>query len=201
MSFYITKLTSEHTERLQAFSCTETKEELAHYKSDERRRIIRHSKEMEDFLKEEALFEQDRYLNVTYLVMDDEIPIAYISLCNDSVRLEFDERDAMGYSYSVIPAVKIARLAVSNAYKNRGIGKILIAFAAYQCLEIRKNSGVALLTLDCYSHRVSYYEHLGFAINQIQTSTAAYDAPISMRIHLETFLERIADENIGELFI
>ncbi len=75
---------------VDAFCCTESFDELRNYNSKERRRIVKHSKEMEDFLKLEALDEQEKGLNTTHLFIDesnDKI-VAYLSLCNDSIRLE-----------------------------------------------------------------------------------------------------------------
>ena len=43
-----------------AFSCVETSEMLLGYNAKVRRRIIKHSKEMEDFLKKEAFEEQEK---------------------------------------------------------------------------------------------------------------------------------------------
>ena len=60
-----------HPPRGDAFSCTETSEMLADLKADERRRVRKHSKEMEDFLHEEAFSEQELGMSTTYLVLDD----------------------------------------------------------------------------------------------------------------------------------
>lgn len=57
---------------VDAFSCVESDALLARFKSDERRRIKKHSKEMEDFLKCEAYDEQERGMNTTFLVLDDQ---------------------------------------------------------------------------------------------------------------------------------
>ena len=120
----------------------------------------------------------------------------YLSLCNDSIRLEIKERDDMDFAYSTVPAVKIARLAVSNEYKHHGLGKILIQFAAYLGEKIREMSGIAFITLDCYNHRVSFYETVGFVRNQIQPIELPYDSPVSMRLGLDAYLEKIAEENM-----
>ena len=45
---------------VDAFFCTESKDELLQYDSKTRRRIKKHSKEMEDFLKNDALEEQEK---------------------------------------------------------------------------------------------------------------------------------------------
>lgn len=183
---------------VDAFFCTESTEELKRYNAKERRRILKHSKEMEDFIKKEALEEQEKGLNTTHLFIDrdTEKVAAYLSLCNDSIRLEIDEKDDMDLAYSTVPAVKIARLAVSNEYKHQGLGKILIQFAAYLGEKIREMSGITFITLDCYSHRVSFYEAVGFVQNQIQPIELPYDSPVSMRLGLDAYLEQIAEENM-----
>ncbi len=100
----------------------------------------------------------------------------------------------MSLSYATVPAVKIARLAVSNDYKHQGIGKYLIQFSAYMGRKIREISGLTFITLDCYEHRISFYESIGFVRNQIQPIVLPYDSPISMRLNLDTYLERINEE-------
>lgn len=181
---------------VDAFSCVETSEMLMDYNSKVRRRIIKHSKEMEDFLKKEALEEQDKGLNTTHLFIDREVCkiVAYVSLCNDSIGLELEERDSMNMSYTTVPAVKIARLAVSVDYQGLGIRKSLIQFSAYMGKKIKEISGLAFITLDCYEHRVSFYESVGFVKNLIQPIVLPYDTPISMRIGLEEYLERVEIE-------
>ena len=56
---------------------------------------------------------------------------AYLALCNDAIRLEFEERDNMELSYTTVPAVKVARLAVSVDFQGKGIGKEALQFAVY----------------------------------------------------------------------
>ena len=197
MNLHICNLTEKHLPMVDAFSCVENPEHLKQYNSKERRRFLKHSKEMESFLKFEAYEEQEKGLNTTHLFIDKENEkiAAYISLCNDSIRLDFSERDSMGYSYTTIPALKIARLAVASSYQHCGIGKLLIHFSAYIGMQIRKRSGIAFLTLDCYAHRVSFYESIGFVRNMLQPITLPYDTPISMRLVLKDYLAQIGDEN------
>lgn len=54
-----------------------------------------------------------------------------------------------------------------------------------------KVSGLTFITLDCYEHRISFCESLGFVKNQIQLVKLQYDSPISMRLGIDTYLERI----------
>jgi len=192
MDLMIRKLEERHLPMVDAFSCTETPEMLDSYNAKVRRRIRKHSKEMENFLKEEAFEEQEKGLNTTHLFIDREIGkiAAYVSLCNDSIGLELKERDEMGLTYTTVPALKIARLAVANEYQGKGMGKSLIQFSAYMGRKIKELSGLAFLTLDCYEHRVSFYESVGFVRNMVQPVVLPYDTPVSMRIGLEEYLER-----------
>ena len=55
--------------------------------------------------------------------------------------------------------------------------------------------GIAFITLDCYKHRISFYEHNGFVKNKFQKTALSYDSPISMRISLNEYLESIESNN------
>ena len=74
-------------------------------------------------------------------------------------------------------------------YQGMGIGKSLNQFSAYMGRKIKEMSGLAFLTLDCYEHRVSFYESVGFVKNLVRPIRLPYDTPISMRIGLEEYLE------------
>ncbi|MBP1553331.1 MAG: GNAT family N-acetyltransferase [Oscillospiraceae bacterium] len=195
MDFSYQKLSKEHLPLVDAFSCVESDEQLKSYKSSERRRIKKHSKEMEDFLKLEAFDEQELGMNATHLLIDENNNkiVAYISLCNDAIRLELDESKQEGIAYQTAPALKIARLAVSNEYQHMGIGRQLISFAAYIAQKIQNESGIIFITLDCYAHRISFYEQVGFLKNKIQPIQLEYDSPYSMRLGLLKYLEKIAE--------
>lgn len=193
----IENLSLKHLSIIDAFSCVENNDTLSQYNSKTKKRIIKHSREMEQFLKTEALEEQNKKLNTTHLLIDSNKNklIAFISLCCDSLQLDFIERNYLEVSYQSIPAIKIARLAVSNEYRNKGIGKLMIDYAAYMAKSINQQCGVTFITLDCYQHRVSYYEKFGFKTNNIQPIQLPYDSPISMRISLNEYLESLIDTN------
>jgi len=88
------------------------------------------------YLAEEALKSQNDMIAVTYLLYDknnDDI-VAYMSLIADAIRLNATEKELhdLKYPFKTIPAVKIAKLAVSILYKERfsGIGSTMISLAA-----------------------------------------------------------------------
>lgn len=189
IDYKIFRLSHSNKYLTEDFSCVETDEMLTGYNSKERRRILRHSHDMEDFLKNEAFDEQEKGLSRTYLFVDEsEKLIAYLSLCNDAIRLEFEERDNMDLPYATIPAIKVARLAVNTKHQGRGIGKEALQFAIFISQTVREYSGVVFLTLDCYEHRVSYYENFGFQRNLYQPVVLDYDSPVSMRLYIDKYL-------------
>ncbi len=190
-------LDQRHANLVTAFSCVETDEMLTNLQSKYKRRVRNHSKEMDDFLKNEALQEQELQTSKTHLLLDDDGKniIAYISLCADSIKLEFDEREEENIPYSTAPAIKIARLAVSVQHRGEGFGRELIEYAAYIATNVSESCGVVFLTLDCYEHRKDFYLHMGFKENIVQPNTRKYDSPISMRINLIDLQERIAEHN------
>lgn len=193
----IENLVQEHSQLLQSFSCIEEPDAVAKLNSKQRRRVLLHSREMDDFIHNEALSEQRLGINTTHLLLNDEATelVAYIALCADTIPLGVNEREEEGMTYSTSPAIKIARLAVASGYQGQGIGKKLIRFAVRTANTMEQNCGIAFITLDCYEHRVSFYEHLGFKRNQIQTSQREYDSPVSMRANLIELTDRLFDMN------
>ena len=99
----------------------------------------------------------------------------------------------MGLAYTTEPAIKIARLAVSNQAQGMGIGKEAIQYAIVVSQQVKELSGVVFLTLDCYEHRLSYYERFGFEKNLIQPIELPYDSPISMRLWIDEYLRKYND--------
>jgi len=67
-------------------------------------------------------------------------------------------------------------------------------FAIYVSQMVRDYSGVVFLTLDCYEHRVGYYERFGFQRNLYQPVVLDYDSPVSMRLWIDGYLAEKSDE-------
>ena len=187
MKHKVETLSKRHNAIIEAFLCVETNEILSTYNSKERRTIIRHSKEMDDFLKKEALVEQNKGLSTTHLLIDKDNNklIGFISLCNDCLSLDIDEKNKMNMPYLTIPAVKIARLGIDNNYQGQSLGKFLIGYSTILISHIKKYSGVTMVTLDCYKDKIAYYQKLGFKFNSLQPKQLEYDSLTSMRITVE----------------
>ena len=192
---FIETLDKIHSQLVQSFSCVEPPEAVANLNSKQRRRVLLHSREMDDFLHNEAMSEQELGTSTTHLLLNDEATelIAYVLLAADAIPLGLKEREEEKMRYSNSPALKVVRLAVASTYQGKGIGKKMIRFALNTADDIAERCGVVFLTLDCYEHRVSFYEHLGFQRNQIQTSQRDYDSPISMRANIDKLMKRMSE--------
>jgi ribosomal protein S18 acetylase RimI-like enzyme len=67
-----------------------------------------------------------------------------------------------------LPAVKVGRLAVDEAFRaqNRGTGEALMRHAFLVALTVANVIGCRLLTVDAYPASVGFYERLGFVLNK-----------------------------------
>lgn len=189
MSEHFELLSDENIQLTKSFSCLSDTSGL---KSKERRRVIKHDKEIENFLKNEALPEQKRLLNTTHLLISEKNAIiGFVSLCNDVIRLSIDKRKKYNMTYYVAPAVKIARLGVAKEFQHMGYGKYLLKFSLYKAIQMNDISGVAFITLDCYSHRKNFYLKEGFSFSDEQPDQREYDTPISLYKHILTWLDEL----------
>lgn len=127
--------------------------------------------DLNDFLKHDALFFFEKRIANTYVVMENEIIIAYFSLLNDKV----SRIDATGSSwkrlkklfphskhFSSYPAIKIGRLAVDLRYEGQGIGRELMEQIKESVAKGSKVSAFRFLTVDVYLSAVPFYEKNGF---------------------------------------
>ena len=79
---------------------------------------------MDDFLKNDALSQQEEKLNVTYLAMYNGQIIGFFSLLSDIIKLK-DIENEYDLPYRTCPAIKIGRLAVNERYSSLGFGTII----------------------------------------------------------------------------
>lgn len=127
--------------------------------------------DLDDFLRNDAWRLQKQHVARTYLARDHQTGavLGYTTLLNDAVRLLTRERKKLGLAsddHPIVPAIKIARLAVSVDARGRSIGLTLVraAYSAAQRADIA--SGCRLLTVDAYPESVAFYERLGFEANR-----------------------------------
>jgi ribosomal protein S18 acetylase RimI-like enzyme len=149
--------------------------------------------DLDDFIRSDA--SRLHTLNVarTYVSWYQGAACGYVTLMADAVVLKPNERkklrtpDGVALTFDdhpVIPALKIARLAVGRTTReaHRGMGEALVRFAFLTGLDVADLVGCRLLTLDAYPESIGFYEKLGFSLNRDDTY-AARNHP-SMRLDL-----------------
>jgi len=187
-------LSEDNTGILKDFDCLKPDEIFADFNSKQRKKFKMHSKNINDFLVKGALEEQTHSFSTTHLLFykenDSNYLTGFISLCADNIRLEISEKEDEDSTYTSIPSLKIARLGIDKDFQHKGLGTFMVNYAINIALNIRSFMGVKFLTVDCYQHRVSYYESLGFVINKIQKPNRESDNPLSLRLNIDKYLEK-----------
>lgn len=111
-----------------------------------------YEQELVDFLRDDALENQQQNLSVTFLWLYRQQLVAYITLLTDKITLEGDLREYFkekGIHYQSLPALKIGRLCVDDRFRRRGLGRLMIQFAVHTAKEInQEKAGCRFITVD-----------------------------------------------------
>lgn len=131
-----------------------------------------YEKELVDFLREDALENQEQKLSVTFLWFHEDKLVSYITLLNDKINLESDLKEFFkekGIHYKSLPALKIGRLCVEDKFLRRGLGRLMILSAIKIANEINRNkAGCRFITLDAKRNQdkrldsIHFYKKMGF---------------------------------------
>jgi ribosomal protein S18 acetylase RimI-like enzyme len=93
--------------------------------------------EYNDYLIKEALRAQKDRMAITWLLKERATGkiAAYMSLIADAIKLSTSEKElhTLDYPFKTVPAMKIAKLAVDNTFRNTycGIGSFMIDMASF----------------------------------------------------------------------
>ena len=127
--------------------------------------------DLNDFLLNDAKLYQGQLLTVTYLIESDTETVAFFSLLNDKISvIEANDkkvwnriRRKIPYTKhkSSFPAMKIARLGVSNAHKGQSIGTGILDYLKQLFID-NNRTGCRFITVDAYRKALSFYERNGF---------------------------------------
>lgn len=111
----------EYIKENYRFETLNDEHDLSYFKCD--------SDDLNDFLKNDALTQQKSKLNVTKVVMCDDVIVGYVSLLTDTIPLKDirdedtkqDTKDQLNITSKKrkLPAIKIGRLAVDEGYANK----------------------------------------------------------------------------------
>lgn len=122
--------------------------------------------DLNDFLKNDALVDQEWMVSKTYLCCWKKSIAGYITLVTDTLEVKVvDEKDGIkGYPYHKYPCVRIARLAVDKTFERRGIGRFLMLAAIGMAIDVSSKIGCRYITVDSKPESVGFYEKHGFKL-------------------------------------
>jgi GNAT superfamily N-acetyltransferase len=123
--------------------------------------------ELNSFLKATARQHGDKGISRTFVLSDREKPatiFGYFTLSLCEVRTEhLPSAYAKKYPQHGLPAVRLARLAVSGRYQGKGYGGLLLSEAIHRTVLIAEQAGLIGLFVDAKDERAhKFYERYGF---------------------------------------
>lgn len=128
--------------------------------------------DLNGFLLDDAKRYLTELMAVTYLLEDrvTGVTVAYFSLLNDKITFDPEQRSIWNRLSRRIanpkrrkhyPAVKVGRLAISEAHAGQGLGRDIIRLVKFMFTHGNR-TGCRFITVDAYQNAVSFYQKCGF---------------------------------------
>lgn len=119
---------------------------------------------LNSFLNRYALKNDELGIGRTFIALDDNDQISgYFTLATAQVAYNEIPEDYKGKLPKYpIPALRIARLAVSKDLQGKGVGKWLLAQAFIKIVQVADVTGLYFIIVDAKETSKSFYEHYGF---------------------------------------
>lgn len=125
------------------------------------------SKDLTEFLRNDALTQQELYLNSTNLIMCKDKIIGFVSLLTDTFKIGNiqDEKlkkiikkelNLIG-NKNIVPAVKIGRFAIDKKYAGKGLGNHIFKNVLMNIINIKETVGFRYITIDAYASAFGFY--------------------------------------------
>lgn len=125
------------------------------------------SEDLTDFLKNDALKQQNMNLNITHLAICDGEIIGFVSILTDTIKLKVIEdlqlkkeiKDELNISENNdLPAIKIGRFAINQKYTKKGLGSFIFRNVLLSILKLSKNKvGLRFITVETYAIAFNFY--------------------------------------------
>lgn len=119
---------------------------------------------LDNFLIRHALKNDRRGLGRTYVALagESERVLGYVTLCSNSVH--FENVPAEELPHYPIPAILIARLAVTKSAQGIGLGTDLMLMGLHLAVKVAERIGVFAVTVDAMNEdaKAFYQKRFGF---------------------------------------
>lgn len=120
--------------------------------------------ELNEFFSRYSLKNDALGIGKTFVAFDEnETVVGYFTLATAQVAFEsIPDNIRTKLPKYPIPALRIARLAVSKDFQGTGIGKWLLAQAFIKIIHAADITGIYLIIVDAKESSKTFYEHYGF---------------------------------------
>lgn len=130
------------------------------------------SKDLEDFLKNDALVQQKDKINITKLIVCDDVIIGFVSLLTDTIPLKnvrneksrielkphFNSNIEKVSKNKPLPAVKIGRFAIDKKYTGHGLGTHILRNVINSIRKLSNNQvGLRFIIVEAYASAYTFY--------------------------------------------
>ena len=122
------------------------------------------NKELNDFLKNDALNDQINMISRTSLCFWNDELVGFFTLVADTIEAKSVIDGLEHYEYRKYPGVKIARLAVDSRFERRGIGTYLLLAAIGKTLSVSENIGCRYILVDSKKNSIGFYQKNEFKL-------------------------------------
>jgi GNAT superfamily N-acetyltransferase len=122
---------------------------------------------LDTYLREQATQHHRAGIATTHVLVDNAAPanvLGYYALSAAQLLLtDLQEADRKRLPRYPVPAIRMARLAVTAAEQGKGHGDFLLAHAVARCLGLRDHLGVRVLLVDALHEKAArFYRAYGF---------------------------------------
>ncbi|MHC1756209.1 MAG: GNAT family N-acetyltransferase [Methanosarcina sp.] len=149
------------------------------------------SRELNDFLKNDALNDQKSLISRTSLCFWNDELVGYFTLIADTIEAKAVIDGLEHYEYRKYPGVKIARLAIDSRFERKGIGTYLLLAAIGKTLSVCDSIGCRYILVDSKKNSIGFYQKNEFKLvekykNREFVPMYLNMQPIVVEINLET---------------
>jgi predicted N-acetyltransferase YhbS len=139
---------------------------------------------LDDYLRHRAGQHQRDGIATTHVLFDEDSPrtiIGYCTLSAAQIHLdELREDDRRKLPAHPVPALRMARLAVTASEHGKGHGALLVGHAVNLALAVRRTMGVRVLLVDAKDERAATF-YMGFGFRPSSHARLTMYLPVSTR--------------------
>jgi ribosomal protein S18 acetylase RimI-like enzyme len=153
-------------------------------------RLVKEDGALAAYLKRNARKHHDESISKTFVMVDENAPVprpivGYITILVSEIQNQMAKVEAIGEGYTFHwPAVKIARLAVDERYRGKGLGRDLVSFAVALIMrQIMPYVGCRFITVDSNRPAVEFYEKRGFTLVDTPENRAHHTPVMFLDLH------------------